>query len=356
MDRECWDPSESFIVSCVLCTSSLDWGEPGLRCNVGEPQPRCRQLFSLKIGCHLRADRNGIYQSIEFTNRRSYPTCKVPWRLKMCFANLAGGTGNFGSKYCTLVRTMTQQKSSWRFGHSESLKYQGWQVHTDFPAKIAQICEGWQVCSTSSVEAGWTYYFWHWDQSGFWWVVYSRQLFPQAGRSCDTDLECETTDETGRTGSCTCKAVWSLHTIFSYGRLLKPKLRTVWCSNNLIDTLFFSVRLGGTKMIRNIASQYLVTFQDIKKRYETTSGSGSCNECDSSRVQSVSSWGVISTDSLTSLISWIWIIAWLHEFAFTTVVPVTICETLAFAGLRSVGASGQKRNACESLAMRLVFY
>lgn len=135
MDRECWDPSESFIVSCVLCTSSLDWGEPGLRCNVGEPQPRCRQLFSLKIGCHLRADRNGIYQSIEFTNQRSYPTCKVPWRLKMCFANLAGGTGNFGSKYCTLVRTMTQQKSSWKFGHSESLKYQGWQVHTDFSSK-----------------------------------------------------------------------------------------------------------------------------------------------------------------------------------------------------------------------------
>ena len=109
-------------------------------------------------------------------------------------------------------------------------------------------------------------------------------------------------------------------------------------------------------MIRNIASQYLVTFQDIKKRCETTSGSGSCNECDSSRVQSVSSWGVISTDSLTSLISWIWIIAWLHEFAFTTVVPVTICETLAFAGLRSAGGSGQKRNACASLAMRLAFF
>ena len=30
--------------------------------------------------------------------------------------------------------------------------------------------------------------------------------FPQAGRSCDTDLDCETTDETGRMGSCTCKA------------------------------------------------------------------------------------------------------------------------------------------------------
>ena len=28
----------------------------------------------------------------------------------------------------------------------------------------------------------------------------------QAGRSCDTDLDCETTDATGRTGSCTCKA------------------------------------------------------------------------------------------------------------------------------------------------------
>ena len=31
---------------------------------------------------------------------------------------------------------------------------------------------------------------------------------PKAGRSCDTDLDCATTDETGRTGSCTCKAQW----------------------------------------------------------------------------------------------------------------------------------------------------
>lgn len=168
-------------VSCVLCTSSLDWGEPGLRCNVGEPQPRCRQLFSLKIGCHLqqivmRADRNGIYQSIEFSllSLRSYPTCKVPWRLKMCFANLAGGTGNFGSKYCTLVRTMTQQNSSWKFGHSESLKYryQGWQVHTYFSSKDCTNLRGMasvpHQLSRSRLDLLFLTL-----RSGFWWVVYS---------------------------------------------------------------------------------------------------------------------------------------------------------------------------------------
>ena len=37
-------------------------------------------------------------------------------------------------------------------------------------------------------------------------VTASLSLFGQAGRSCDTDLDCETTDETGRMGSCTCKA------------------------------------------------------------------------------------------------------------------------------------------------------
>lgn len=30
----------------------------------------------------------------------------------------------------------------------------------------------------------------------------------QAGRSCDSDLDCTTTDQTGRTGLCTCKAWW----------------------------------------------------------------------------------------------------------------------------------------------------
>lgn len=35
---------------------------------------------------------------------------------------------------------------------------------------------------------------------------------------------------------------------------------------------------------------------------------------------------------------------------------VTICETLAFAGLPNVGASGQNRNACASLAMRFALF
>ncbi|CAK9107960.1 Dickkopf_N domain-containing protein [Durusdinium trenchii] len=81
--------------------------EPGLRCNVGEPQPRCRKLFSLKIGALAAED---VF-------------CEFGWR--------------------------------------------------DRDGKCAPPAQS-----------------------------------KQAGRSCDTDLDCETTDETGRTGSCTCKAWW----------------------------------------------------------------------------------------------------------------------------------------------------
>jgi len=81
--------------------------EPGLRCNVGEPQPRCRKLFSLKIGALAAED---VF-------------CEFGWR--------------------------------------------------DRDGKCAPPAQS-----------------------------------KQAGRSCDTDLDCETTDATGRTGSCTCKAWW----------------------------------------------------------------------------------------------------------------------------------------------------
>ena len=42
-----WSPT---IIEGVAIRSWKVLGEPGLRCNVGEPQPRCRKLFSLKIG------------------------------------------------------------------------------------------------------------------------------------------------------------------------------------------------------------------------------------------------------------------------------------------------------------------
>eukprot|EP00931_Biecheleriopsis_adriatica_P086783 TRINITY_DN61374_c0_g1_i1.p1 TRINITY_DN61374_c0_g1~~TRINITY_DN61374_c0_g1_i1.p1 ORF type:complete len:649 (-),score=96.69 TRINITY_DN61374_c0_g1_i1:131-2077(-) len=81
--------------------------EPDMRCNTGEPQPRCRKLFSLDIGAPAARD--------EF--------CQFGWR--------------------------------------------------DRDGKCAPPAKS-----------------------------------KQAGRPCDTDLDCQTNDETGRTGSCTCKAWW----------------------------------------------------------------------------------------------------------------------------------------------------
>lgn len=80
---------------------------PSLRCNTGEPQPRCRKLFSLETGSPAADD---VF-------------CRFGWR--------------------------------------------------DRDGKCAPPAKS-----------------------------------KEAGRSCDTDLDCPTNDETGRTGKCTCKAWW----------------------------------------------------------------------------------------------------------------------------------------------------
>lgn len=77
-------------------------------------------------------------------------------------------------------------------------------------------------------------------------VTASLSLFGQAGRSCDTDLDCETTDETGRMGSCTCKAR-CIHL-------------DVWRSTEARPS-----RRGGTKMIPSIACLWRETIRGIRK-------------------------------------------------------------------------------------------
>ncbi len=145
---------------------------------------------------------------------------------------------------------------------------------------IAQICKGWQVCSSSSVQAGWTCWDWDLGSYGLCSPFFLRQV------------EAATLTWNARPQM---KLVEREAAHARQSEVCTASLVMVDCSSRSSELhyaairwymFFFPVRLGGTKMIRNIASQCLVTFQDIKKRCETTSGSGSCNECGSSVVQS----------------------------------------------------------------------
>ena len=70
-------------------SKNANWGEPGLRCNVGEPQPRCRKLFSLKIGHGTRS--SGMH--LEFA-RLHQTRCPSGRRcvLRIWLAGQAAGT------------------------------------------------------------------------------------------------------------------------------------------------------------------------------------------------------------------------------------------------------------------------